>query len=279
MHDQAEIALFQQVQGVNYLILANCNRAEALWCLGAADTAMACCTAGGEQARALEQPFSQALAATYIAMVHELRGDAAFPGAASAALALATEYKAIYYQLWARILVAYGEAMASPSLAGARELRKEIEAFQASGAGLRLPYYLALLARVWEALGYVEAAAETIDEALTTAAHNNEHWWDAELYRLRGDLLAQGRVVGGQGGVRGAENQYLQAMRAAEQQQALSLQLRTALSLAALWLDSGEANRIPALLQPIYARFVEGYATADMVHARRLLAQTTAMHL
>ena len=278
VHDRAEIALFQQVQGVNYLILANCNRAEALWCLGWPDAALACCMAGGEQARALDQPFSQALAATYIAMVHELRGDAAFPSAASAALALATEYKAIYYQLWARILVAYAEAMASPTLGLAHELRKEIEAFQASGAGLRLPYYLSLLARVWATLGYAEDATQTLAAALAAAARNNEHWWDAELYRLRGDLAAQGAAGRAQGGQRAAEDYYLQALRAAEQQQALSLQLRAAVSLAALWLDSSQANRIPSLLQPICMQFGEGYATADMVHARRLLVQTGGRH-
>lgn len=274
--DRVEIELFQQVQGVNYLILADCNRAEALWCLGLPDAAMQCCMAGWEQARALDQPFNQALAATYVAMLHELRGDATFQSDAVAALALATESKAIYYQLWARILVAYGEAIDNPSVATAVQLRTAIEAFQASGAGLRLPYYLALLARVWQALGRLDDAAATIAEAQLTAAHCNEHWWDAELYRLRADLIAH-QAAKHKGSQREAENHYLLAMHTAEQQQALSLQLRAALGLATLWVDSSQADKIPSLLRPIYEQFAEGHATADLVHARRLLTSTAAL--
>ena len=213
-----------------------------------------------------------------MAMVYELRGDPAFLPAASAALTLATEYKAIYYQQWARILVAYGKAMDNPSVPLAIQLREAIEAFRRSGAGLRLPYYLSLLARVWQAMGHVDDASATIGEALATAARNNEHWWDAELHRLRGDLIG----AAGNGPRRGWAARCRESLPAGHaggcQQHALSLQLRAALGLAALWLDSGQADKVPSLLRPIYEQFVEGHATADLIHAQQLLAQAAALH-
>ena len=69
------------------------------------------------------------------------------------------------------------------------DLRDSITEFKASGARLRLPYYLSLLAQVYGKAGRVEEGLACIDEALAEARAHNERWWDAELHRLRGELL------------------------------------------------------------------------------------------
>jgi len=112
-----------------------------------------------------------------------------------------------------------------------------------------------------------EEGLAAIDEALSEALAHSEHWWDAELHRLRGELLL----------MRGSdatdvEAEFLRAIEIAQSQQARSLELRATMSLARLWSAqhrSGEARR---RLQDVYDWFTEGFDTPDLQAARLLLA-------
>src|SRR5207244_7943366 len=108
---------------------------------------------------------------------------------AEQALARASKYQVPYYRAWAGILVSYALAWEEPNEERTGRLRGSIAAFKASGARLRLPYYLALLAQVCGKAGRAEEGLASIDEALAEARTHNEHWWDAELHRLRGEFL------------------------------------------------------------------------------------------
>ncbi|NIM72337.1 MAG: hypothetical protein GTO28_04255, partial [Gammaproteobacteria bacterium] len=65
----------------------------------------------------------------------------------------------------------------------------------------------------------------------------------------------------------------LRALETARAQQAKSLELRSAISLARLWQRSGSASQARALLEPLYAWFTEGFDTTDLKQARALLAE------
>ncbi len=67
---------------------------------------------------------------------------------------------------------------------------------------------------------------------------------------------------------------FKQAMTLAGQQSALSFELRAGLELAQLWIDRGQLRRARDLIGPIYGRFIEGFATPDLVLARQILQQT-----
>jgi predicted ATPase/DNA-binding winged helix-turn-helix (wHTH) protein len=67
---------------------------------------------------------------------------------------------------------------------------------------------------------------------------------------------------------------FKQAMNLAEQQSALSFELRAGLQLAQFWIDRGQLRRAQDLIDPIYGRFIEGFATPDLVLARQILEQT-----
>ena len=91
-------------------------------------------------------------------------------------------------------------------------------------------------------------------------------WWEAELHRLRGELLLQ--HTGAQ--PEEAEACFQQALDVARRQQAKSLELRAAMSLARLWQQQGQRAEAQALLAPIYGWFTEGFDTADLQEAKVL---------
>ena len=108
-------------------------------------------------------------------------------------------------------------------------------------------------------------------EALATAHKTGEGWWEAELYRLRGELLSQHAVA--QPGE--AETWWQRALDIARHQQAKSLELRAAMSLAHLWQQQCKRAEARELLAPVYHWFTKGFDTADLQEARALLDALT----
>jgi predicted ATPase len=102
------------------------------------------------------------------------------------------------------------------------------------------------------------------------AMHNTgECWTEAELYRLKGELLRQQSVVD----TPQAEICFQQALDVARHQQAKSLELRAAMSLSRLWQRQGRRTEARDLLAPIYRWFTEGFDTADLQETRALLKE------
>jgi predicted ATPase len=98
-------------------------------------------------------------------------------------------------------------------------------------------------------------------------AQTEERWDEAELYRLKGDLLLQQSVEQHDE----AEACFHQALRIAQRQSAKARELRAATSLATLWHRQGKSQDAYALLAPVYAWFTEGFDTADLQDAKALL--------
>jgi len=184
------------------------------------------------------------------------------------ALALASKYQAPYYRAWATILVSYALALEQPDEEHIGPLRASIAEFKASSARLRLPYYLSLLAHVCGKAGRAEEGLASIDEALSEARTHNERWWDAELHRLRGELLLMHSVDPSD-----AEGAFMRAIDIAHAQQARSLDLRATMCLARLWITQHRSDDAKGRLGDLYAWFTEGFDTPDLQAARLLLAQ------
>jgi DNA-binding SARP family transcriptional activator/predicted ATPase len=266
--DPSQLQHLQESQGPDYEVVARAWRSHALWCLGRPDAAFAGASDALRLARRLELPFSQAIAATYLALLEQLRADpATFLGRAKEALELATRLKATYYRQWAAILVGYAETLERPDAPALTRLRSAIESFKETGSRLRLPYYLALLADAQLRMGEASAGLEVVDEALSRSRETSERWWDAELHRLRAELLLRG------GAAADAEAALRSALAIARAQQAKSLELRSAHALARLWAASGRTAEARNLLAPVYAWFTEGLATPDLQAARTLLSR------
>jgi predicted ATPase len=266
--DPGQLRRLQESQGLNYEVLARAWQSHAHWCLGRPDTALGRANEALRLARELDQPFSQAIAATYLALLQQLRADPlTFRSQAEEALRLAAAFKATYYRAWAAILVAYARALDEPEPGGLDRLRGAISSFEDTGARLRLPYYLALLADAHLHAGEPEIGLAVVEDALSRSRETNERWWDAELHRLRAELLLADGAAAAE-----AETALRKGLEVARGQKAKSLELRSARVLARLWAASGRAADAGALLAPVYASFTEGLDTPDLEAARGLLS-------
>ena len=123
---------------------------------------------------------------------------------------------------------------------------------------------------VSETPGETTLALETVDQALSRCERRDEGWYIAELLRIKGQLFL---VRPNRGAAAQAEKLFLSSLDRAGQQGALSWELRTATSLARLWKERRRLTEARSLLMPIYARFTEGFATADLRSAKTLLEE------
>jgi predicted ATPase len=96
-------------------------------------------------------------------------------------------------------------------------------------------------------------------------------WWEAELYRLKGELLLH--YAEAQPGE--AEACFQQALTVARRQQAKSLELRAAMSLTRLWQHQGKRTEAHQLLAEVHGWFTEGFETQDLQDAKTLLEELT----
>ena len=136
--------------------------------------------------------------------------------------------------------------------------------------GLRIGS-LALLAGGYGKAGQVDAALDALHEALATAERRGGRRWEAELSRLKGELLLEQTVDQ----TEEAEDYLQQALAIARRQQAKSFELRAAMSLSRLWQRQGQRDAARDLLAPLYGWFTEGFDTTDLQEARALLETLT----
>jgi predicted ATPase len=144
-------------------------------------------------------------------------------------------------------------------------MRQGLATKRATGAEIKVPYYYGLLA---EAHGRTNRTAEglnLLNEALGLVERTGERWYEAELHRLRGELLitSADRL--------GAEPYFSQALATAREQDAKLFRLRAAMSMARLWRDQGKRDEARDQLAPVYGWFTEGFDTRDLKEAKALL--------
>ena len=202
------------------------------------------------------------------AIVYQCRRDVpAVHEQAEAAVALSTEQGFLLWVAVGTILRGWALAMQGQGEEGMAQVRQGIAAWRATGAAVIVPYFCTLLADVCAHLGHTEDGLQALAEAHTLVEQHEERFWEAEVYRLRGVLLLR------QTGTPQAEAEacFQQALDVARRQEAKSLELRAAMSLARLWQQQGKRAEAYDLLAPTYGWFTEGFDTADLQEASALL--------
>ena len=114
-------------------------------------------------------------------------------------------------------------------------------------------------------LGQPVDGLNCLAEAAQIIETTDERCSEAELHRLRGDLL------NATGDPSAAEQSYRQAIAVAKRQSAKLFELRASISLARLWRDQGRRGEARDLLAPIYGWFTEGFDAPDLKEAKALL--------
>jgi class 3 adenylate cyclase/predicted ATPase len=156
--------------------------------------------------------------------------------------------------------------------AGIARIRQARLDLLATGSRLLLPHLSAWLAEGYAALGQLPEALNVITEALEFVCQTDGRWWEAEIYRLKGELLLKD-----EGGTLRMKEQplaeacFLKAIEVARQQEAKSLELRATVSLARLWQAQGRQVEAQQMLAEMYGWFTEGLETMDLREAKALL--------
>jgi len=263
-------------------VFCRCFAAHTLWHLGFPDQAVRHIQQALALAHELAHPYSRALALAYAAMLYQFRRETHLAQeAADTAIRLCQEQGFAYYLAWVTVMRGWALNEQRQGAEGMAEMRRGLDAIRATGARLRQPYYLALLAEACGQTGEVEAGVKMLADGLKAAHHNGECWHEPELYRVRGELflIGQGppatrsRRSGRQANDRQAERSFHQALAIARRQQSKSLELRAAMSLAGLWKRQGRRAEAYDLLAPIYHWFTEGTDTPDLHDAQTLLGE------
>src|SRR6516165_10742183 len=146
-------------------------------------------------------------------------------------------------------------------------MREGIKAATAIGAVVWSPYFRALLAEAYGAAGQAEEGLQGLADAQALVTRTGEGFYEAELYRLAGVLHLNSTATA----QAKAEGNLTHALTIARRQEAKSLELRAATSLARLWQQQGKRAEAYELLAPIYGWFTEGFDTADLQEAKTLL--------
>ena len=157
-------------------------------------------------------------------------------------------------------------------------LRQGLAANRDVGAKVTQAYFMAALTGAYGKMGQVKEGLAVVAEALELVSKAGERFYEAELYRLKGELaLKQSEVQGPESEVhKAAETCYLRAIETARQQQAKSLELRATTSLARLLAKQGRRGEARAMLAEIYNWFTEGFDAADLMEAKALLGHLSA---
>jgi len=261
------------------------------WYLGYPDHALRRARDTWTLAQDRSHPPSQATGALLLSWVHFLRQE---PALAQERIESAITLLSAAGEV---MMLAMGTMFKGAALAeqghtadGLALLQQGWSAVQAIGSRMYSSNFRLMMARVYGGMGRTEEGLAAIAEAEAFIAESEERWDEAELYRLKGELMLQQqfKVQSSEFKIPStqhpssrlqteaeAEACFLKGIDIARQQQAKSWELRAATSLARLWQQQGKRQEAHRLLSEVYNWFTEGFDTKDLQEAKALLEELT----
>ena len=271
-------------------VAMRCFACWALWFLGRPDQGLVQIREALSLAQELSEPHGIAHSLFFAAIFHQLRREAPKSQQyAEATIAVAAEHGLVMYQALATMTRGWALAEQGHAEKAVEQIQQGLAAHLATGANLR-SQFLALLAEALNKAGRTEEGLRILEEALEAAHHSGERSYEAELYRLKGELLLKQAARRGKSMVAGsgiavvdnapsaianAEACFNESLRISRRQKAMSLELRTATSAARFYQKLGRRSEARILLAPVYGSFTEGFDTIDLREAKALLNELT----
>ena len=238
-----------------------------LWLCGYPDRALQRNLEALRLAQEVAHPFSLAHALAFTAGTHLFRGETReAQKRAEALIALSTEHGFAFFSAFGRVF----RALVEPEQRE-EELVRGCQAmvdYRATGAELLQPYFLALLAELYGEVRQIQEGLSLLGEALDRVYKTEERWYEAELYRLKGQLLLNNPRSSIPLAQLEAEECLLKAIEIARNRKAKSLELRAALTLSQLWGTQDKKQEGRSMLTEIYPWFTEGFDTGDLREAK-----------
>jgi predicted ATPase len=259
--------------------------ALALFILGYPDQSLQRSREAVALAKNLADSFSLVQARILNAYIRLYRDEArAAQEETEGAIALAREHDFPFYVAFSTILWGWALAGLGKVEEGILQMRQGLTDYRATGAALGVPDFLARLAEAHGKGNQSEPDWALLDEAFALIEQNDERWYEAEVYRIKGELtlqqefqvedpqsacpLRRGAVPNPQSE---AETCFRKAIAVAQRQHAKSWELRATISLARLWQQQGKKEEAHQMLAEIYGWFTEGFGTKDLQEAKALL--------
>jgi adenylate cyclase len=275
--------------GVDLGMFCVTDLALVLWCCGYPDQAVRKIQEALSLAPELTHSHSFVLARCWAAWVQQLcqQVEQILQEPTDAAITMATEQGLPFYV--GILTVVHGWALAKQrnTEEGLAQIEQGLVLYEANVGEHVVPYFLALLAETQRDIGRTLDASQSLTKAFTVAEKNGEHFYDAELHRLKGELTLQQENQKSKGKSQKAkvteprplppdpqgeaEACFRKAIDISRKQQAKSLELRATVSLARLWQQQGKRSEAHDLLSEIYNWFTEGFGTKDLQEAKALL--------
>ncbi|MBI3246697.1 MAG: AAA family ATPase [Deltaproteobacteria bacterium] len=286
-HLEQGIALYDPLQHGSHAFLYGYDPGVAglscmalvLWHLGYPDEALKRNHEALTLAQELAHPFSLAFAFFFTDRLCQFRRDGqTAQERAEAAIALSREHGFPLFVAEGTILRGWALAEQGQKEEGIAQMCQGMAAWRVTGAEMWQSNFLALLAEVYGKVGQVEEGLAVLAEALAQIDKTGERFYEADLYRIKGELLlAQAghrlQALGLREKTEEAEECFLKAIEIACRQSAKSLELRAVTSLARLWQQQGKQHEARQLLADIYNWFTEGFDTKDLQEAKALLEE------
>ena len=246
-----------------------CRLAFVLWSLGYPEQALSRVHEAFEIAQKLSHPFSLAYVLTWVAILyHHCQTVQEAQPWVQMATTFSTEQGFPFWSTQGMVLRGWVLSEQGRVEEGIAQMQQGLTEIQAVGTKVLQAYYLGLLASTHGKVGQPEVGLALLEEALAKVNTNDERWPEAELHRLRGELLLQESFPKK---AQEAEASFLQALNVAQRQHAKSPELRAAMSLSRLWQQQGKQTQARELLSGVYDWFTEGFDTADLQDAKKLL--------
>ena len=269
------------IYGDDPAISARSNLAQALWLLGHVDQSLRYSEENLAILRLINHPYSLAFGLDLAAVVRQYRRDTpATRALVDEALALSEAHGHVFIGAMASILKGWALAQEGDLAEGIAQMRHGLAAHVATGAELARPYWLCLITEACLESGAAREGLALLDEAEAAVQQTDERYWEAEIHRLRGQLLlAAASDPAAPAVVRSAEECYRRALDVARRQGARSLELRAAVSLSRLWQAADRHDEARELLAPIYEWFTEGLDHPELREAAALLDELSFRHV
>jgi class 3 adenylate cyclase/predicted ATPase len=272
LYDPSQHSALAYASGQDSGVACLAHGAWALWFLGYPGQARKWTRDALALAGKVTHPASKAAASNVASWVYQLlRDQEAAQEQADAAIALSTEHELEFWR--AMGLNSQGWALTGQGRLdeGIKRLRTGLTALHATGAGILMPYYLSTLAQAYANTDRIDEAVSILAESQAALEKTGERWWQAEVYRIHGELLL--RHSGAAPADKRAEEYFRRALQTAREQCAKSLELRAIMSLSRLLQRRGERSEARQMLTGIYNWFTEGFDTPDLQEARALIEQ------
>ena len=263
-----------------------CLAAWVLWFLGKPDQSLEQIYEGLTLAHELSEPNCLGHAFFFAAVLYQLRReDRMAQQQAEAAIAVSREHGLVMYEVMATVIRGWSLFEQQRHEEGIEQMREGLEALKATRTEFVRPHFLALLADALGKAGQHDEGLLVLEAALSLVG-NGERYYEAELYRLKGELLltqlnyrsvsrkaTRTSVVADPNPsvVAQVEDCFKESIRIARQQKAKSWELRAIISIARLFMNQGKQAEARSLLTQIYDEFTEGFDTVELREARALL--------